>query len=187
LKIFLLLLFPSIASLGSWIPVARIVDWFCWDIPSLIAMIHLFFPSKLSPVLSPEHTVWLNHQVKYTIANPKTQLCGYESIALSPTISPFCHVFPKSEWLDFEYHQDIRFHYMLGYGQNLSAYLGMPWARTALHLLEGKDGEEFGLGLGLRDGESEGEDGLVEVMKGKKKGDGLPKPRVPPNATHTQL
>lgn len=76
---------------------------------------------------------------------------------------------------------------MLGYGQNLSAYLGMPWARTALHLLEGKDGEEFGLGLGLRDGESEGEDGLVEVMKGKKKGDGLPKPRVPPNATHTQL
>lgn len=33
----------------------------------------------------------------------------------------------------------VRFHYMMGYGNLLSPYLGMPWVKTAAHLLAGKD------------------------------------------------
>ncbi|KAK4686422.1 acid phosphatase, partial [Tremellales sp. Uapishka_1] len=89
-------------------------------------------------------------------------LCGYETIAQGN--SPFCQLFTDEEWLDFEYQQDIRFHYMLGYGQSLSPYLGMPWVRTALHLLAGHDSH----------GDSHDFDPL-------------PAPKLPPNATHSQL
>lgn len=93
------------------------------------------------------------------------QLCGYETIAKGS--SPFCHVFTDSEWLDFEYYFDIRFHYMMGYGNDLSPYLGMPWVKTAKHLLAGKDGDD-----------GSDHDQFLHP---------LPKPRLPPNATHTQL
>ncbi|RXK39846.1 hypothetical protein M231_02903 [Tremella mesenterica] len=63
-------------------------------------------------------------------------LCGYETIAAGK--SPFCHVFTDSEWLDVEYYFDVRFHYMMGYGSPLAPYLGMPWVKTAKHLLEGE-------------------------------------------------
>lgn len=56
---------------------------------------------------------------------------------------------------------------MMGYGSSLSPYLGSPWVKTALHLLDGKD--------------SGGDD---HPASGFKK---LPKPKLPPNATHTQL
>ncbi|OCF61165.1 hypothetical protein L486_00810 [Kwoniella mangroviensis CBS 10435] len=67
-------------------------------------------------------------------------LCGYESIAVGH--SHFCHLFTDEEWLDVEYYFDVRFHYMMGYGSSLSPYLGMPWAKTAKHLLAGKDTDE---------------------------------------------
>ena len=60
---------------------------------------------------------------------------------------------------------------MLGYGQPLSPYLGMPWVQTALHLLEGKDSKD-------------GDDHLIAPLDMFKS---LPQPRLPPNATHTQL
>ncbi|WWD19579.1 hypothetical protein CI109_104040 [Kwoniella shandongensis] len=91
-------------------------------------------------------------------------LCGYETIAQGN--SPFCHLFTDEEWLDVEYYFDVRFHYMMGYGSSLAPYLGMPWAKTAKHLLAGKD----------TDG-----NGHPKAFKG------LPGPKLPPNATHTQL
>ncbi|KAL7420078.1 hypothetical protein Q5752_005043 [Cryptotrichosporon argae] len=104
-------------------------------------------------------------------------LCGYETIAQGD--SPFCSVFTREEWLAFEYHQDVRYHYMLGYGQPLAPYLGMPWAKTAAHLLDGKDsdGDEHP-SANAEAGETAGA-GLAAHDK-------LPPPRVPPNATHTQ-
>ncbi|KAI9638280.1 histidine phosphatase superfamily [Dioszegia hungarica] len=95
-------------------------------------------------------------------------LCGYESIAQGS--SSFCHLFTDDEWLDVEYYFDVRFHYMMGYGNSLSPYLGGPWVKTALHLLDGKD--------------TGGDDHPKSIADGSKK---LPKPKLPPNATHTQL
>jgi acid phosphatase len=60
---------------------------------------------------------------------------------------------------------------MMGYGNSLSPYLGGPWVKTALHLLDGKD--------------TGGDDHPPGLEGGK--GDKLPKPKLPPNATHTQL
>lgn len=83
---------------------------------------------------------------------------------------------------------------MMGYGNPLSTYLGAPWVKTARHLLAGeveddKDGDgrsddpdhpgKFDL--------TESEDDVWAMMKKKKGGDGLPKPKIPPNGTHTQL
>jgi len=47
----------------------------------------------------------------------------------------------------------------------------MPWVKTAAHLLEGKDSDEHLM------------DGVVDTLKKHR----LPSPKLPPNATHTQL
>ncbi|WWD03521.1 hypothetical protein V865_001574 [Kwoniella europaea PYCC6329] len=106
-------------------------------------------------------------------------LCGYESIAVGH--SPFCHLFTDEEWLDVEYYFDVRFHYMMGYGSSLSPYLGMPWAKTAKHLLAGKDTDGDDNGGHTPNQDDEGTLGIF------KKGGKLPEPKLPPNATHTQL
>lgn len=93
------------------------------------------------------------------------QLCGYESIITGD--SRFCEVFTDEEILDFEYYMDIRFAYMMGYHQSLSPYLGIPWVSTATHLLAGEAADDF-----------------VGFEKDKTKP--LPKPKLPPNGTHTQ-
>ncbi|WRT70288.1 uncharacterized protein IL334_007286 [Kwoniella shivajii] len=99
-------------------------------------------------------------------------LCGYETIASGH--SHFCKLFTDEEWLDVEYYFDVRFHYMMGYGSPLAAYLGMPWSKTAKHLLAGKD--------------TGGDHPSSHPPKDEyKKGGKLPEPKLPPNATHTQL
>ncbi|ORX36155.1 histidine phosphatase superfamily [Kockovaella imperatae] len=101
-------------------------------------------------------------------------LCGYESIATGS--SPFCHVFTDSEWRDVEYYFDIRWYHAIGYGSHLSPYLGLPWVKTAAHLLEGKDADDSGHESVMFNG------GSWMLSKSK-----LPGPRLPPNATHSQL
>ncbi|KAJ9125636.1 hypothetical protein QFC22_000598 [Naganishia vaughanmartiniae] len=64
------------------------------------------------------------------------ELCGYETIIQGD--SGFCEVFTDDEWLDGEYYFDVRFHYMMGYGNELSPFLGAPWVKTARHLLAGE-------------------------------------------------
>ena len=96
------------------------------------------------------------------------QLCGYETIASGD--SPFCHLFTDNEWRDIEYYFDVRYHYMMGYGNYLTPYLGAPWVNTAKHLLEGEAGDAPGKHLPTLDEFKEN----------------LPAPKVPPNATHTQ-
>lgn len=127
------------------------------------------------------------------------ELCGYETIATGN--SEFCKVFTDEEWLDVEYYFDVRqlaskscpvltttqvrFHYMMGYGQPLAPYLGMPWVQTAHHLLAGD----------VDDDDDDGHSSLfavTHIKKGKKgkkggKDQPLPLPKLPPNGTHTQL
>jgi acid phosphatase len=59
---------------------------------------------------------------------------------------------------------------MMGYGQKLSPYLGIPWVTTAAHLLAG----------------AEADSKLVDGFKKDKKDKPLPAPKLPPNATHSQ-
>jgi acid phosphatase len=70
----------------------------------------------------------------------------------------------------------IRYHYMMGYGNPLSPHLGMPWVKSAMHLLGGHHEGDWD--------EKEAEEGLVKISK--KKDPNLPGPGAPPNATHTQ-
>lgn len=62
---------------------------------------------------------------------------------------------------------------MMGYGSELTPYLGAPWVKTARHLLEGEEGDAPGKHLPTNE---------VDEFDSK-----LPKPKLPPNATHTQL
>jgi hypothetical protein len=111
--------------------------------------------------------VCLSHIPQYDRNFADRQLCGYETIASGD--SPFCHLFTDDEWRDIEYYFDVRYHYMMGYGSYLTPYLGAPWVTTAMHLLEGEEGD------------APGKHTPVDGFKEK-----LPTPKVPPNATHTQ-
>ena len=92
-------------------------------------------------------------------------------------------MFTDEEWLDAEYYFDIRWYYAIGYGSYLSPYLGLPWVKTTAHLLEGHDGKRTDI---FEDEmESASFDGTIWTDFEKKHK--LPKPQVPPNATHSQL
>lgn len=66
---------------------------------------------------------------------------------------------------------------MMGYGQPLAPFLGMPWVKSAMHLLGGH-----------HEGDWDERGGEHEVVERGMSGEEvkLPKPKAPPNATHTQ-
>lgn len=71
------------------------------------------------------------------------QLCGYETVIRGR--SPFCNLelFTPDDWLSWEYTEDIRYHYNVGYGSEASGYVGLPWLNaTANLLLDEKPGDE---------------------------------------------
>lgn len=63
------------------------------------------------------------------------ELCGYESVTRGA--SPFCSrdLFSPDEWLSWEYTEDIRYHYNIGYGSNVAGTFGLPWFNASAHLL----------------------------------------------------
>lgn len=69
-------------------------------------------------------------------------LCGYETAIRGS--SPFCSpsVFSADEWLAFEYANDIRYHYNIGYGNDLSGVIGFPWANATAQLLLADSADE---------------------------------------------
>ncbi|CAF1361036.1 unnamed protein product [Didymodactylos carnosus] len=62
------------------------------------------------------------------------ELCGYETVIRGSSL--FCPIFNPEEWLSFEYYFDIKYHYELGYGTDISPSLGMPWVVASSKLLE---------------------------------------------------
>ncbi|CDZ97842.1 Multiple inositol polyphosphate phosphatase [Phaffia rhodozyma] len=109
-------------------------------------------------------------------------LCGYQTIGQGD--SPLCKVFTDEEWLAVEYYFDIRYHYMIGYGNSLSPYLGRPWVRTAAHLLAG---EESHLTAEADSVYITSPRSLSTSNLKRPKTRPLPIPKLPPNETHTQL
>lgn len=65
------------------------------------------------------------------------RLCGYETVIRNS--SSFCGIFTANEWLQFEYANDIQYHYSLGYGASISPVLGMPWLNASASLLADND------------------------------------------------
>ncbi|EGX89713.1 histidine acid phosphatase, putative [Cordyceps militaris CM01] len=63
------------------------------------------------------------------------QLCGYKTVIRGK--SPFCSpdLFSPDEWLAWEYSEDIRYHYNVGYGSNVAGYNGLPWLKATGDLL----------------------------------------------------
>ena len=62
------------------------------------------------------------------------ELCGYETVIRGQ--SPFCHLFTSEEWISFEYYFDIKYHFELGYGNDFSAYIGMPFIKAINQLFQ---------------------------------------------------
>lgn len=62
-------------------------------------------------------------------------MCGYDTVIRGS--SPFCStdLFSPDEWLQFEYGQDIQYHYNTGYGSPYSGAMGFPWLNTTMDLL----------------------------------------------------
>ncbi|OAA38495.1 Histidine acid phosphatase, eukaryotic [Beauveria brongniartii RCEF 3172] len=63
------------------------------------------------------------------------QLCGYETVIRGK--SPFCSLklFTPDDWLAWEYSEDVRYHYNVGYGSNVAGYNGLPWLKATGELL----------------------------------------------------
>jgi len=62
--------------------------------------------------------------------------CGYDTVIRGQ--SPFCSLdlFRPDEWLQFEYGQDIMYHYNVGYGSPYSGAIGYPWVNATYNLLD---------------------------------------------------
>lgn len=63
------------------------------------------------------------------------QLCGYETVIRGK--SPFCdlELFTPDDWLGWEYAEDVRYHYNVGYGNDVAGYVGLPWFNAMASLL----------------------------------------------------
>lgn len=70
------------------------------------------------------------------------ELCGYESVIRGS--SPFCDLdlFSPDDWLGWEYTADIQYHYNVGYGNQVSGFVGLPWLNATANLLLSGDSDE---------------------------------------------
>ncbi|KAI5362122.1 Putative histidine phosphatase superfamily, clade-2 [Septoria linicola] len=61
--------------------------------------------------------------------------CGYDTVVRGS--SPFCSttLFRPDEWLQFEYTQDLQYHYNVGYGLDVSGTLGYGWVNATQQIL----------------------------------------------------
>lgn len=93
-------------------------------------------------------------------------LCGYESVIKGVGKSKFCsdQIFDNEDYRDYEYFHDLIYHKMVGYASPVAPFLGVHWLNTSTHNL-----------LSVEDGEGDHPHPKL-----------LPKPKLPPNATHTQ-
>ncbi|KAI1739896.1 histidine acid phosphatase [Xylaria scruposa] len=70
------------------------------------------------------------------------ELCGYESVIRGS--SPFCSLdlFSPDDWLGWEYAADIMYHYNVGYGNQVTGFVGLPWLNATANLLLGEHSDE---------------------------------------------
>lgn len=67
------------------------------------------------------------------------ELCGYEAVIRGS--SPFCNLdlFSADDWLGWEYTADVMYHYNVGYGSQVTGYVGLPWVNATANLLMADD------------------------------------------------
>ncbi|KAI9646256.1 hypothetical protein NHQ30_005696 [Ciborinia camelliae] len=65
-------------------------------------------------------------------------LCGYETVIRGS--SPFCDlsVLSPTDWLGFEYQNDLFYYYNSGYGNDVSGAIGFPWVNATFNALMGE-------------------------------------------------
>ncbi|KAI0183520.1 histidine acid phosphatase [Xylaria flabelliformis] len=70
------------------------------------------------------------------------ELCGYESVIRGS--SPFCNLdlFSPDDWLGWEYAADIMYHYNVGYGNQVTGFVGLPWLNATANLLLSEHSDE---------------------------------------------
>ncbi|EON98437.1 putative histidine acid protein [Phaeoacremonium minimum UCRPA7] len=70
------------------------------------------------------------------------ELCGYESVIRGK--SPFCDLdlFTPDDWLGWEYTADVMYHYNVGYGNEVTGVIGLPWLNATAGLLMADMGSE---------------------------------------------
>ncbi|WPH02239.1 thiamine-repressible acid phosphatase spbc21h7.03c [Acrodontium crateriforme] len=68
--------------------------------------------------------------------------CGYDTVVRGS--SPFCSLdlFSSDEWLQFEYAQDIMYHYNVGYGSEVSGPIGFPWLNATMKMLASENHDQ---------------------------------------------
>jgi acid phosphatase len=72
------------------------------------------------------------------------EMCGFEVLARGS--SPWCDIFSRSEWEDFEYGRDVLHFYRAGPGNRYSAAMGGLWLDATAKLLvqdSNGDGDDF--------------------------------------------
>ncbi|KAI1759388.1 histidine acid phosphatase [Hypoxylon sp. FL1150] len=73
------------------------------------------------------------------------ELCGYEAVIRGS--SPFCDLdlFSPDDWLGWEYTADVMYHYNVGYGNQISGVVGMPWFNASANVLmaDSTDGQDI--------------------------------------------
>ncbi|KAK8057531.1 repressible acid phosphatase [Apiospora saccharicola] len=69
------------------------------------------------------------------------EMCGYESVIRGK--SPFCDLdlFSPDDWLAWEYTEDVRYHYNVGYGNEVAGAVGLPWFNATASQLMSESAE----------------------------------------------
>lgn len=67
------------------------------------------------------------------------EMCGFEILARGS--SPWCDVFSKKEWLDFEYARDLLHFYRAGPGNKYAGAMGWLWLNATQNLISQEDAE----------------------------------------------
>ena len=94
---------------------------------------NIWLKSYTKPILKRFNSMIENFQFLSKDILAMQQLCGYETIIQGS--SSFCHLFTSEEWLSYEYYFDIKYYYEIGYGNDLSPYLGIHWIKSLTDIL----------------------------------------------------
>lgn len=68
------------------------------------------------------------------------EMCGFEMLSRGPGSSPWCTVFRREEWEDFEYARDVLHFYRAGPGNRFAGVMGGLWLDATSKLLEQPSG-----------------------------------------------
>ncbi|KAF8606065.1 phosphoglycerate mutase-like protein [Ceratobasidium sp. AG-I] len=59
-------------------------------------------------------------------------LCGFDTAYRNGSASPWCYVFSKSEWKDYEYYHDLEKYYSNSYGSPYGRSIGAGWVNELI-------------------------------------------------------